>query len=474
MYFDVIQVLSSFFVMIRNVNVGGAEERDKLTFAKYQIIDRIRDIKEGLETFDKLSFTHVHPKIKAKTKTAVHPQLIKYVKISHMLSAVSKNPNVAKEKVFDIYTMHRKTRLTHLRSPTETDENPTYYEASQNQMGSIELKALKRPKIKFDDLVGASYNEAKQHIKTMMTYNSYPALFISTSPSKSLKSNILLLGPPGSGKSEIFRSMAGSGKIVVVNVSGASIRSMWYGQSEQNIMLLAKAAEKLHRQTGKIVYVVIDEIDNVLGVPSEGNNLADVDWRLIKTFQEVLDGIRRFDGVVWCGATNNPERLGTAALRRFSFVDAPGELTTDERAQILKNYLTLGLPLAADITDDDFHRYGLLMEGAVGDIVRKVVDDLHEKVFAEFTREHPREAKELETWIKRKEFDVFKLTKRDREFIKRKISRHLVVSKSRLEDLLTAKMSSPDIVREVEEARKTFTRIHDIKSNARERLRPYK
>jgi SpoVK/Ycf46/Vps4 family AAA+-type ATPase len=475
-YLGLIDAVASYLTALRNIDLGESENRNIAAFTKYKIETSIREFKESLEAFDSIDFGHVKPKAKTRNKelkSKVHPILKKYDKVAAMLDVISKNPKTAKTKVLEIYGMHRTARLNLLRKPEDDDEETTYYEASQGFMGQMELIPAKRPNIKFDDIIGKSFDETKAHIRSMIKYNTYPALYLATSPSKTLKSNMLLVGPPGSGKTEVWRALASEGKQIVVNVSGSALRSMWFGQSEQNVASLANAAEKLHDKTGKIVYVVIDEIDNVLGIPDEGNNLADVEWRIIKTFQEMLDGVKYYRGVIWCGATNNPERLPISALRRFAYVEAPGELTAQERAQILKHYLTLGLPIAKDITDADFLEYGKRLDGAVGDIVRKMVDVIHEETFSTFIREHPKEAKELEQWLKKKDFDVWKLTKRDRQHIKSKIAKHMVVTKATLEKAISERLSSPDIIEEIKFGKATYERFRALKAGKLRTLSQY-
>ncbi|MDG6989507.1 MAG: ATP-binding protein [Nitrososphaerota archaeon] len=459
-YLELVETMTTFMMSLRNLDMGRREQKDVESFAKYKISSAVRDFKESLESFDGVDFGSIRAKAKVKTKTKgkIHAQMAKYVKISGMLGTIATTPDMAKKYVIQIYGMHKRDRENALRRPDEKDEDeePTFYEAQQSAWGAIELVPSKKPAIKFEDIIGESYKETKEHIAILREYTKYPRLYLATSPSRTLKSNLLLVGPPGSGKTEVFRAMASDPRSVVVAVSGANVLSMWFGQAEQNVVRLAKAAQKLHDKTGKIVYVAIDEIDSVLQDPSDGNNLGDVVRRIKNTFQEIMDGVRYYRGVVWCGATNHPELLDPAVMRRFSFVDAPGNLTMQDRATILKYYTALGLPLAKDITDKDFEGYAKLMDGAVGDTVRKVSDGVHEKILSEFIKTHPKEAKELENWLKKKDFNVWELTKRDRKHVKGVIAKKMVVTKEVLESTLKDKVKAPNIVREIEVAKKTF------------------
>ncbi|MDG6918517.1 MAG: ATP-binding protein [Nitrososphaerota archaeon] len=459
-YHELVETMTTLMLALRNLDMGKREQKDVEAFSKYRVSAAVRDFTESLESFDSVDFGSIRAKAKVKTKTKgkTHAQMAKYVKIAGMLDAIAAKPDTAKKYVLQIYGMHRRDRENALRRPDEKDdeEEPTFYEAQQSAWGAIELVPSKKPAIRFSDIIGESYKETKDHIDVLREYTKYPRLYLATSPSRTLKSNILLVGPPGSGKTEVFRAMASDPRSVVVSVSGANVLSMWFGQAEQNVVRLAKAAQKLHDKTGKIVYVAIDEIDSVLQDPSEGNNLGDVVRRIKNTFQEIMDGVRYYRGVVWCGATNHPELLDPAVMRRFSFVDAPGNLTMKDRATILKYYTALGLPLAKNITEKDFEEYAKLMDGAVGDTVRKISDGVHEKILSEFIKTNPKEAKELEKWLKKKDFNVWELTKRDRQHVKKVISQKMTVTKELLESTLKEKVKQPNIIREIEVAKKTF------------------
>lgn len=439
--------------------------------------DNLLEIKETLGYFSLLNFDEIKAKKKRKkkAKSKVHTRMKKYQKIINILDEVHENPNVAEAKVYDFLKMHRRSRLKRTRSPLEEElENPTSFDLEQNSWGTISLSPSRRPKVRFKDIFGDSYTEVKSHLETIALHNEIPSLYAATSPSKSIKANILLIGPQGCGKTELFRAMSSEKKKLVINVSGGDMRSKWYGTSEQNVLLLAKAAQKLGEDRGMIVYVLIDEIDTLLGLPTEGGSCSDVDMRILKTFQEIMDGVRQYEGIVWCGATNSPEKLPPAILRRFAYVDAVGELTLEERAGMLKHYITLGLPTSRDIRKEDYTKYAQLFDGAVGDIIRKVADYMHEYLISDFMKNNRKAAKSLDAKISKGGFDVHSLTKKDRAEIKRELRKQgVMVDKELLRKAAYHVAETPSIQNEIKEAERVYDNARHIRENIQKHLKIY-
>ncbi|GIL68562.1 hypothetical protein Vafri_21814, partial [Volvox africanus] len=157
---------------------------------------------------------------------------------------------------------------------------------------------------------------------------------------------LLLFGPPGTGKTLLARAVATESGASFFPVTGSSVLSMWYGQSEQNVKALF---EKARRRQPAIIF--IDEVDSLLGKRSSGGPRdSNPDRRVTNEFLAFIDGIQTrqaggsggggpaggVDGgdtrVVVIAATNAPWDLDEAALSRFSrrvYVPLPDKATRE-------------------------------------------------------------------------------------------------------------------------------------------------
>ncbi|GAX78939.1 hypothetical protein CEUSTIGMA_g6379.t1 [Chlamydomonas eustigma] len=167
---------------------------------------------------------------------------------------------------------------------------------------------------------------------------------------------ILLFGPPGSGKTLLARAVAAESRSSFIPVTGSSILSMWFGQSEQNVKQLF---EKARRQQPCVIF--IDEVDSLLGRRSGGGGGGGggdsmPDKRVTNEFLSFIDGIQSGGADSDCritimAATNNPWDLDEAALSRFSrriMVPLPDKTT---RAQLVQKALR---GVSCDICQEQF------------------------------------------------------------------------------------------------------------------------
>lgn len=219
-------------------------------------------------------------------------------------------------------------------------------------------------KVKWNDIAGQEV--AKQALQEMVILPAVrPELFTGLrSPAKGL----LLFGPPGNGKTLLARAVATECSATFFNISAASLTSKYVGDGEKLVRALFSIARELQPSV-----IFIDEVDSLLSERSASEHEAS---RRLKTeFLVEFDGLPgnpENDRIVVLGATNRPQELDEAALRRFTkrvYVALP-DLTT--REHLLKNLLEKqGSPL----TDDIIKRLAVYTEGYSGSDLTALAKD---------------------------------------------------------------------------------------------------
>ena len=129
--------------------------------------------------------------------------------------------------------------------------------------------------------------------------------------------NILLFGPPGTGKTEFVKYLGKALDRKVIVLKGSDLLSKWVGESEQNIAKAFRQAEAEH------AILFFDEVDGLL----QDRSGASHSWEITQV-NELLQQMENFDGVM-VAATNFSRNLDAAVMRRFTFKLEFGYLDDD-------------------------------------------------------------------------------------------------------------------------------------------------
>ena len=165
--------------------------------------------------------------------------------------------------------------------------------------------------IRFSDVAGE--DEAKENLSEIVDYLHNPEKY--TKVGASMPKGVLLVGPPGTGKTMLAKAVAGEADVPFFSMSGSEFVEMFVGMGASKVRdLFSQAKEKAP------CIVFIDEID-AIGKKRDGQMAGGNDERE-QTLNQLLSEMDGFDGskgVVILAATNRPESLDKALLRPGRF-----------------------------------------------------------------------------------------------------------------------------------------------------------
>ena len=161
--------------------------------------------------------------------------------------------------------------------------------------------------------------------------------------------NILLFGPPGTGKTEFVKYLGKTLDRKVVVMKGSDILGKYIGQTEQNIAKAFRQAEAEH------AILFFDEVDGLL----QDRSGASHSWEITQV-NELLQQMENFDGVM-VAATNFSKNLDAAVMRRFTFKLEFGYLDDEGKRLFFERMFK------ATLTDEEFSELKALRNLAPGD-----------------------------------------------------------------------------------------------------------
>ncbi|KAM0950778.1 putative AAA+ ATPase domain, ATPase, AAA-type, core, aspartate decarboxylase-like domain superfamily [Dioscorea sansibarensis] len=183
-----------------------------------------------------------------------------------------------------------------------------------------------------------------------------------------LRSNLLLYGPPGCGKTHIVGAAAAACSLRFISIKGPELLNKYIGASEKAVRdLFAKAA------AAAPCLLFFDEFDSI--APKRGHDNTGVTDRVVNQLLTELDGVEALNGVFVFAATSRPDLLDAALLRpgrldRLLYCDFP---TWQERLDIL-TVLSKKLTLASGV---DLGMIASMTEGFSGADLQALLSDAH-------------------------------------------------------------------------------------------------
>ena len=218
--------------------------------------------------------------------------------------------------------------------------------------------------IKFADVAGE--DEAKENLSEIVDYLHDPAKYKEIGAS--MPKGILLVGPPGTGKTMLAKAVAGEANVPFFSMSGSEFVEMFVGMGASKVRDLFKQAKE---KAPCIVF--IDEID-AIGKKRDGQiGGNDEREQTLNQLLTEMDGFESNNGVIILAATNRPESLDPALTRPGRFDRrVPVELPDLKgREEILKVHAR-----KVKIADDvDFNKIARMASGASGAELANIINE---------------------------------------------------------------------------------------------------
>ena len=218
--------------------------------------------------------------------------------------------------------------------------------------------------IKFDDVAGE--DEAKENLTEIVDYLHDPSRYQEIGAS--MPKGVLLVGPPGTGKTMLAKAVAGEANVPFFSMSGSEFVEMFVGMGASKVRdLFRQAKEKAP------CIVFIDEID-AIGKKRDGQMGGnDEREQTLNQLLTEMDGFEGNTGVIILAATNRPESLDPALTRLGRFDRrVPVELPDLKGREAILKVHARKIKVAEDV---DFEKVARMASGASGAELANIVNE---------------------------------------------------------------------------------------------------
>ena len=218
--------------------------------------------------------------------------------------------------------------------------------------------------IKFSDVAGE--DEAKESLQEIVNYLHDPSQYREIGAS--MPKGILLVGPPGTGKTMLAKAVAGEANVPFFSISGSEFVEMFVGMGASKVRDLFKQAKE---KAPCIVF--IDEID-AIGKKRDGQvGGNDEREQTLNQLLTEMDGFEGNNGVIILAATNRPESLDPPLTRPGRFDRrVPVELPDLQGREAILKVHAKKIKVADQV---DFHQIARMASGASGAELANIVNE---------------------------------------------------------------------------------------------------
>jgi len=230
---------------------------------------------------------------------------------------------------------------------------------------------VEKPGVTFDQVIGL--DSVIERIRTDFIYpDKYPELFKNRRMKR--KKGLLLIGPPGNGKTLLGKAIATELDAVFLSIIVTNIKDMYVGVSESRI---GDAFEEARRHHSSVLF--FDEIDAIIP-RREGNDNSHMNG-VVAQFLAEMDGLvtHKQGSLLVIGTTNRPQNIDSAAFRpgRFDYKILVPLPNKEARKKIFYLYLNGGL-----IADINYTALAECTEGYSGADIAHICEQTESNLFS--------------------------------------------------------------------------------------------